>query len=130
MLWHRNRVQIFSYLGASAFCGFFAFMYYQFSRGLRSNYMTFLFLWPLAFVALWTILTMLKQELSGYAKACIANSCLLITLHFALLGIYEMAETASSWLYMFLIIGAVYLLAAPVAELIFRKRHNREEARA
>ncbi|MCR5078694.1 MAG: hypothetical protein K6B65_02070, partial [Bacilli bacterium] len=55
MWWRNNKkylVPVLGYLGATAFCVLFTSIYYVFSRGLRSNYMTFLFVSPSFFVLL------------------------------------------------------------------------------
>ncbi len=124
MWWRNNKkclIPVLSYLGVTAFALLFCSIYYIFSRGLRSNYMTYLFLAPSGFVLLHFLLWAFKYVPSYYAKVAIANSCAILFAYFALSGIYEMAFLGSSWLWVFLVASVSLLGFALAYELVRRK---------
>ncbi len=123
MWWQNNKTYlkpILAYLGTTAFCVLFTLIYYVFSRGLRSNYMTFLFAVPLPFLAIALIRWAAKIKFSWYGAVFMGNSCGLAVAYFALSGIYEMAYVSSHWLIAFLILSIACLLFALAYECVTR----------
>ncbi len=130
MWWQNNKPYlkpVLAYVGATLFCGLFTVIYYVFSRGLRSNYMSFLFVVPLPFLAFALIRWVFKSKFSFYGGLFLGNSCALAVCYFALAGIYEMAYVSSSWLSVLLIVSIVCIPFAILVEGLSRHRAKATE---
>ncbi len=115
---------VLGYACSSAFCGLFAGIYYIFSRGLRSNSLTFLFLVPLIYCAVTAAFWLFHYRLHDFSRIAFGNSCLLFVFYFALKGIYEMAYVSSSWLIAFVFAGVAFLLVGLFYELFTKPRRK------
>lgn len=111
------------YLGITAFCIIFYLIYNQFSHGVHSPYMTFLFAWPLCLGAvpsllLWKIPAIPPQ---GRISANLYHSGVAaVTVSSLLRGIFDIAGTASDYQVWLMAAGAG-LLVGGVAAWILRK---------
>lgn len=117
----KSRRTLIAYIGITVFCLVFYLVYNRFSHGVHSDYMTFLFLWPLILGVGQKLVRMLLRGLpdpsdnaadfwnAGLA-ACVVSS--------ALTGIFEIAGTSSvypAWMmragFVMLAVGAVFYVA-------------------
>lgn len=102
------------YAIAAAACLAFAFIYAQFSHGVYSPFMTWMFVIPLAFGAIAEVALRLlgSQSITGTARKLWGLSAATFTIASCLRGIFEIAGTGSVWLYAYLVVGAALALAA------------------
>ena len=89
-----------AYLGVSAFCLVFFLIYDQFSHGVRSPYMTWLFLWPLMLGAVPCLLLALFPSVRGpglLSRRLWRAGVAAATVSSLLRGILEIAGTDSQY---------------------------------
>lgn len=96
------------WLGISVFCLIFYLIYNQFSHGVQSAYMTYLFAWPMVLgflpcVALYVINRLRKStiRISWISDNAYCSGVAALTVSSLLRGIFEIAGTASiyqTWL--------------------------------
>ena len=96
------------WLGISIFCLIFYLIYNQFSHGVQSAYMTYLFAWPLVLgflpcTALYIISRLRKStiRISSISDNAYCSCVAALTVSSLLKGIFEIAGTASiyqTWL--------------------------------
>ena len=111
------------YLIITIFCQVFFLIYDRFSHGVRSPYMTYLFLWPLLLglvpgLLFWCIPRIRRQ---GRISANLYHSGVAaVTVSSLLRGIFEIAGTGSKYQEWLMIAGGVMLLAG-VWAYMFKK---------
>lgn len=102
------------YLAASAFCALFAFVYAQFSHGVSSPFMTFLFVIPLLGGALPALIARIAgirpAPLRARQAGALAIACL--TLGSCLRGVFDIAGTSSALLWAYPAAAAAFAIAA------------------
>lgn len=113
---HTIRQDFLITLIGTGVCLLFFLIYDQFSHNVRSNYMTYLFLWPLILGAVpYGILTFITRrtnsiKLPGNESRLFYNLGLeAVTMSSLLRGIFEIAGTASIY-QVFLMYGGIVLL--------------------
>lgn len=108
---------LFIYAGITAFCFVFYLVYNHFSHGVHSDYMTYLFVWPLSLGVVQKLIRLAFPGLPGPSEnssdlwnaglaACIVSS--------ALLGIFEIAGTSSIYPVWMMRAGFIMLAAGAV----------------
>lgn len=111
------------YLIITIFCQVFFLIYDQFSHGVRSPYMTYLFLWPLLLglvpgLLFWCIPHIRRQ---GRISANLYHSGVAaVTVSSLLRGIFEIAGTASEYQEWLMMAGGVMLFVGVGAYLLKR----------
>ncbi len=106
------------YAGVSLFCIVFFLVYDRFSHGVRSPYMTWLFLWPLCLgllpgLALWRFPRLWRQ---GPLSANLYHpGVAALTVSSLLRGIFEIAGTASVYQKGLTLIGIILLAGGIIA---------------
>ena len=101
----------------SVFCAFVNFVYAQFSHGVRSDYMTFMFAYPLIGGSLvYLLIDLLPSRIPGRFAFNVYNSGIAaLTVGSMLRGIFEIARTSSPYTSSFIVIGIVMMLAGAAA---------------
>jgi hypothetical protein len=117
-----------AYLVAAALCLAFSRIYAQYSHGVSSPYMTWLFLIPLLTGSVVLgITTAIRKPLFGRVAFNAYNSGVAtLTVASALDGIFAIAGTASGWLGAFVGVGAAFVGVAIVGTIVSgqRARHT------
>lgn len=108
------------YALTAAGCALFALVYAQFSHGVYSPFMTFMFAIPLAGGALPALgLRLAKIRFAPRAtRQAWALAIASLTIGSCLRGIFDIAGTGSAYLAVYLVLGVVFAIAAVVG--IFR----------
>lgn len=108
-------------LCAAVFCMVIFLVYDQFSHGVRSFYMTFLWLPFLGDGLVQTVLALLSSRFFfRWADRLFHAGTAAVTVGFLLRGIFEIAGTGSYYLPVFFLAGALLLAASAVLYLYFR----------
>ncbi|MBQ9061418.1 MAG: hypothetical protein IJ121_01115 [Eubacterium sp.] len=115
------------YLGITVFCGIVFLVYDQFSHGVRSPYMTFLFGWPLVFGVLPALIRMAAKlpDPDLLSKDIYNTGVAAITFSSLLRGIFEIAGTASDY-QRYLMGAGVILAAAGLLLYVFHLVHRKQ----
>ena len=101
------------YAIAAAGCLAFALIYAQFSHGVHSPFMSYMFLIPLlAGAGVAGVLGVLRKNVSALARQLWALGIAVFTVASTLRGIFEIAGTASPWLWAYVVAGAALAIAA------------------
>lgn len=107
------------YLGVSVFCFIFYLVYDQFSHGIHSFFMTWLFVFPLVLGAvpcalLWLVKqTPVRLSINLWNSGVAAVTCASI-----LMGIFEIAGAESRYQNYLMAAGAVMLVAGLIAFIV------------
>ena len=115
------RRTVISYMGISIFCGIFSLVYNQFSHGVHSPYMTWLFGWPFVLgVIPYAFFAICKPiHAPGRFSFNIWNSGVAaLTVSSLLRGIFEIAGTASDYQVWLMGAGGIMLAVGAAAYLI------------
>ncbi len=110
--------RILPYAILTVFCGIVPLIYAQFSHGVSSPHMTFLFVYPLVaglFVGLFNMLFARLEPQSFLATHCYHTGLIALILSSLLRGIFEIAGTSSIYITILTLIG----LALMTLSLIF-----------
>lgn len=118
---------LFIYAGLTAFCLVFYLVYNHFSHGVHSNYMTYLFMWPLVLGVAQKLIRLALPALPAPSEnssdfwnaglaACIVSS--------ALLGIFEIAGTSSVYPVWMMRAGFAMLAAGAATYIAGGFRHH------
>ena len=107
--------QFFIFLGVAVFAGLFTVVYYQFSHGLYSDCLTWLFLAPLSLALAYMILFLSKAEAGILSTVLLDCGMATMTVFLALSGIYQIAEAVNAQLPIFLVVAIILLSAGAVA---------------
>lgn len=108
------------YVGVSVFCLVFYLVYDQFSHGVRSPYMTWLFAWPFLLGVLpgMVFRRFPKVRRPGRFTVNLYNSCVAaVTVSSLLRGIFEIAGTASDYQQRLMYAGGAMLFLGIAAYL-------------
>ena len=121
---NRNRREIRSFfrnsVGASLFCLIFSIIYYRFSHGVHSPFMTCLFAWPLLLSALPAGICLLVRFLPGpsvLSSLLWATGTAAVTVSSMLRGIFEIAGNSSVYQPYLMAAGFAFLAAGFAAYL-------------
>lgn len=109
------------YLPVTLFCLLFFLIYDRFSHGVRSPYMTWLFLWPFALGLLPGLALRLFSRLprQGRLSADLYHpGVAAVTVSSLLRGIFDIAGTASDYQAWLMIFGGAMLLCGVAAYII------------
>ncbi len=108
-----------AYLVATVICILIPLVYYRFSHGVHSLYMTLLFLWPLILGVLpswlkYSVVPRLRPQ--KRLSACLYHSGVAaLTVASLLQGILEIAGTTSGWQTLLMAIGLLLVVGAALA---------------
>jgi len=109
------------YAIAAIGCALFALIYYQFSHGVHSPFMTFMFAIPLlGGAAIATGCGIARADLPRGTRQAWALAIASLTVASCLRGVFDIAGTASPLLVVYLIAAVVFAVSGVV--LAFRKR--------
>lgn len=111
------------YGAVTAFCILIFLIYDQFSHGVRSPYMTFLFCWPLCLGLLPSIISCASAKIreQGIISANLYHSgTAALTVSSLLRGIFEIAGNASDYQQWLMTAGWLFLLGGIAAYLLKR----------
>lgn len=114
------------YAFATVFCFIFFLIYNQFSHGVHSPFMTFLFVWPLVLGLMPAAIRVkfLKPEKNGFWAANLYHSGVAtLTVSSALKGILDIAGTTSDYQLYLMMAGFVLLIAG----IVLLRIENREK---
>ena len=100
---------MFWYAIFSVICIVINCIYAQFSHEVSSNYMTYMFLYPLI---LGTIESLLNIRKNRWAKDVCFSGILTLTIGSFLQGIFEIAGTASEFQIVFYVVGIILILCS------------------
>lgn len=111
---------IFVYEFTTVFCAVFSVIYSKFSHKVTSNYMTYMFLYPLiGGIGLFSLLKLLKLPIPKRMIYNIYNSGIAtLTLGSCIQGIFEIAGTSSKYQAVYYIIGFSFVLFSLVSYFI------------
>lgn len=123
----RDKRAIAVYATVAAFCGVFAFVYAQFSHGVSSAAMTFMFLYPLIGGAgMYALMLVLPLRSFGRLSFNAYNSGIAtLTVGSLLAGVFEIAGTSSAYQPVFTVVGVALIATAFV--LWFIEAHRSSE---
>ena len=112
---------LISYVCVTLSCLAFFLIYDRFSYGVRSAYMTFLFLWPLVLGVLpcltFRLLPQLRRQ-GAWSKNLYHSGVAALTVSSLLRGIFEIAGTASEHQEYMMLAGAVLVLCGVIAYIV------------
>ena len=112
----QQRRKLIIYLAVTAFCLLFSTIYNQFSHGVTSPYMSFLCLWPLLLGAVPAFMLMLlNRDVPIFVSDFWSSGVAALTVHSALLGVFEIANTSSPMTAPLFWIGVILLIIAAVS---------------
>lgn len=109
------------YLPIALFCLFFFLVYDRFSRGVRSPYMTWLFLWPLVLGLLPSLVLQLFPRLPRQKRLSADlyhAGVAAVTVSSLLRGIFEIAGTASDHQMRLMVFGGILLVCGIAAYIM------------
>ena len=111
------------YLAAAAGCALFALVYAQFSHGVYSPFMTFMFAIPLVGGALAALVCHLAKapQMPRAARQAWALAIASLTLGSCLQGIFEIAGTSSPFIVAYPVVALVFALAAAIVAVRSRR---------
>ncbi|MDR2620166.1 MAG: hypothetical protein LBC29_03460 [Propionibacteriaceae bacterium] len=119
--WRTTRI----WLGVAAGCGVFSFGYEQFSHGVISWWMVFLFAWPLLLGALPYAVIALRLGKTGdtryrypWTRLLYAAGVAALTLGSASTGVFQIFGSPSDYTFIYWVAGSALLLAAAVSRLL------------
>ena len=109
-----------AYLAIALFCGFFGYVYERFSHGVYSNFMVFLFLFPLLGGALpYGLIWLFRVRVPRRLAANLINSGVAtLTAGSCLRGIFDIYGTASVFVTVYWWAGTAFLALGAVAYLL------------
>lgn len=112
----QQRRKLIIFLSVSAFCFLFSTIYNQFSHGVTSPYMSLLCLWPLLLGAVPAlVLMLLNQTVPTFVSDLWSSGVATLTVHSALMGVFEIANTSSPMTAPLFVIGIILLVIAAVS---------------
>lgn len=115
----QQRHKLIRFLAFAAFCLLFSTIYNQFSHGVTSPYMSFLCLWPLILGAVPVFVFMLlHRTVPMFVSDLWSSGVVTLTVHSALLGIFEIANTSSPMTTPLYWIGILLLVIAAAGYVI------------
>lgn len=104
---------ILIYAGVTVFCLVFCLIYYQFSHGVHSPFMSFMFAWPLLLglvpsliMALWGQTGRRGKWSQNFYHSGVAA----LTVSSMLRGIFDIAGTASDYQWYLMVAGFIFLI--------------------
>lgn len=109
--------RIILYIIASVICVAINFGYAQFGHGVESNYMTYMFLYPLVIGVLSVIINKNNVKISNSLFKC---GIITLTLGSFLQGVFEIAGTATDFQSLYYVVGSI-LIFAGIISLILKK---------
>ncbi len=115
------RKRVISYLIVTGSCAVFSLIYAQFSRGVSSYYMTFLFAFPLILGVVVSVCVMLLKKTNReyfLATHLYHTGVVAMTLSSLLRGIFDIAGTESLYQAILMIIGGVLIFLSICALLV------------
>lgn len=118
------------YLEAAVFCGLFSSIYESFSHGVYSNFMVFLFLFPLLGGALpFGVMWLLDgRGTPGRLAANLYHSGIAtLALGSCMAGVLEIYGTTSEYLWIYWAVGGAFTAAGVLAALLSLGRTHRAE---
>lgn len=112
---------VWRFAAASAFCLLIFLVYDRFSHNVRSNYMTFLFAWPLILGVIPNLLLtgIKKWHRPGFlAENLYVSGVAAVTVSSLLRGIFEIAGNSSIYQVILMGIGICFLIAGVISYLL------------
>lgn len=122
-----NKIRIIRYGCITLFCLVVFLVYNIFSHGVYSNYMTFLFAWPLMLgLVPSTLIAFIPalQEPSHLTKAIYHAGLASVTVSSLLRGIFDIAGTASSYQMPLMYFGIALLVAGSISYMVSLRIRN------
>lgn len=127
ILERNNKIRIIRYGCITLFCLVVFLVYNIFSHGVYSNYMTFLFAWPLLLGLVPSILIAFipaLREPSHLTKAIYHAGLASVTVSSLLRGIFDIAGTASSYQMPLMYFGIALLVAGAISYIVSLRIRN------
>lgn len=123
----RGRKLTCRWLSASLFCGFFSVVYEHFSHGVYSNFMIWLFLFPLVLGALpFAAVKLLHLPTPAYFAENTYNSGVAtLTVGSCLAGVFEIYGAPSAYVRWYWIVGGILVIVGLAAYLMGIGRSKR-----
>lgn len=112
------------WLGVAIFGGLVPVIYYSFSHGLRSSLMTYCFIAPLCLDLFYWVLYGLKKDAGPLADFLLGAGDATLMVYLVLKAVYDMAETYSNWIVLFLVLGIALLVAGFVFSFVYLYRNK------
>lgn len=129
---NQNLQYVFIYGGVTLLSMVFTTVYYTFSHGLRDYHLSILSLPPAIVMTIFLVLLLMRHQVNFNTLWALNTGFCFIWLYYLLNGIYAIAKTSSNWLWIYLVIGSFFLLAAIILEIVFsikgRKKKMLDEA--
>ncbi|MDR1801026.1 MAG: hypothetical protein LBQ95_04225 [Lachnospiraceae bacterium] len=108
------------YLGISALCVIITNVYALFGHGIRSGFMDYMFLYPLAGIIIFVVLLLVFGNVSRFASNLFHAGVATLTVGSLLSGIFVIAGSASSYTKYFYIIGSALCTLGIIAAIAQR----------
>lgn len=113
----RSWVEVIVWSGVTLLLAVFPFVYYQFSHGMKSAYMSYVFLVPLGILFLDLVVAFLGKDVGGFGRLFLNGGAASLSIYLLLRGIYEMASNYNEGTPAFLYIGIVSMLVGVILSL-------------
>lgn len=116
--------RIFKFLLLSIFCFIFTTVYNKFGHGVYSVYMNTLFIWPLIAAITYTTLKVIDKG-NNKLGIYLFNTSIVVMIYGSLLvGIFEIAGTASTYTNIYFILGAILFVIGFIILIVSKKNHK------
>ncbi len=115
------------YLGIASFSGIYTVIYYQFSHEIKDIHLTLLFLPGVLSALLFLFLGIGKAALKEMSELLFHFGFASVWAYLLLQGIYTIAKTESSWLFVFLILASVLLGLSLLLTLISKAKEKQQQ---
>jgi hypothetical protein len=100
------------WFGVMVFAVVFQVVYYQNSHDVFSNYITYLWVLPLALLLLNLLLAFLNYEGGVWTRFALNAATATLMVYLAIKGIYEIALTYSTWTGLFFYLALIFYFLA------------------
>ncbi len=127
------RKRVAPYLIVTMSCALVSFIYFQFSHGVTSPHMTFLFIYPLLLgvvVGLFASMSARFKPQSFFSTHLYHTGVVAVILSSLLRGVFEIAGTSSIYENILLIIGIGLLACSTICFIINKITKNHQNRRA
>lgn len=113
----KKKKTIIKYILASIICVLINFIYSIFGHGVTSNFMTYMFAYPLILGILFTLINNKNSKLKSNLFLCGIST---LTVGSFIQGILEIAGTASDLIYVYYVVGVIFIITG----IIYMNKEN------
>ncbi len=120
-----NLRQFIIYLSLTAFSLLFTMVYYMNSYGMTDAHLDYLFLAPSIISLIYLLFFIFKYEQTSTSRYILNMSFPFLYIYMMLSGIYTIAKTSSTWLFVFLVVAIIGLDISVVIEIILKIKNKK-----